>query len=198
MFKICAAVFGVLIAIPVLIGAATQGAVSAALGSASQPSPAALADIPGDYLDLYRTAASVCPGLDWAILAAIGKIETDHGRYDAPGVRNGENFAGAGGPMQFLQPTFNAVLGRHTIPPGGASPPSRYNPHDAVHAAAYYLCDNGARDAADISGALYAYNPSQSYVQRVLNQADRYRAAESARGQIILAAAMRWIGTPYS
>ncbi len=46
--------------------------------------------------------------------------------------------------MQTLRPTWNAILARHRIPPGGAQPPSRYDPHDAIHAAAYYLCDNGA------------------------------------------------------
>jgi hypothetical protein len=60
------------------------------------PSGAALADIPAAYLALYRQAATVCPGLDWSILAAIGKIETDHGRSPLPGVHSGTNSAGAG------------------------------------------------------------------------------------------------------
>jgi hypothetical protein len=42
--------------------------------------------------------------------------------------------------MQFLQATFDGMTARHTIPPGGANPPSRYNPHDAIYTAAYYLC----------------------------------------------------------
>src|SRR5690349_5960237 len=70
------------------------------------PSAAALADIPPGYLTLYTRAATVCPGLNWAVLAAIGKIETDHGRSTLPGVTSGENPAGAGGPMQFLRPSF--------------------------------------------------------------------------------------------
>lgn len=137
--KIGTATLGVIIAIPVLITALVQAMFSALVGSGtSQPSPAALTDIPADYLALYRTAATVCPGLDWSVLAGIGKVETNHGRLNAPGVHSGENQSRAGGPMQFLQSTFDGVTSRHTIPPGGASPPSRYNPHDAIYAAAYF------------------------------------------------------------
>src|SRR5690606_26410620 len=55
-------------------------------GSATVPSPDAVADIPPEMLVLYQRAAGVCPGLDWSVLAAIGKIETDHGRSKLPGV----------------------------------------------------------------------------------------------------------------
>jgi hypothetical protein len=35
-------------------------------------------------------------GLDWSILAAIGKIESNHGRSTLPGVAEGtQNYAGA-------------------------------------------------------------------------------------------------------
>jgi hypothetical protein len=53
--------------------------------------------------------------------------------------------------MQVLQPTWYEIVARHHIPPDGAAPPSRYNPHDAIPAAAFYLCDNGspASPAAD-------------------------------------------------
>jgi NlpC/P60 family/Transglycosylase SLT domain len=175
--KIGIATLGVIITIPVLIAALAQAAFSALVGTgASQPSPDALADIPADYLTLYRTAATVCPGLDWNVLAGIGKVETNHGRLDAPGVHSGENTAGAGGPMQFLQPTFDGVTSRHPLPPGGASPPSRYDPHDAIYAAAYYLCDNGAR-RGDLHGAIFAYNHADWYVRKVLTQATRYAVA---------------------
>jgi hypothetical protein len=33
------------------------------------------------------------------VLAAIGKVKTNHGRLQAPGVTSGANFAGAAGPM---------------------------------------------------------------------------------------------------
>ena len=52
-------------------------------GAARQPGPAAAAraDIPGGYLALYRASAERhCPGLSWAILAGVGKVESNHGR----------------------------------------------------------------------------------------------------------------------
>lgn len=178
--KATAAVIGVVLFIPILIAAGLSGAITAVFGGAGgQPSATALADIPADYLVLYRTAAGVCPGLDWSILAAIGKVETDHGRSTLPGVHSGENVAGAGGPMQFLASTFASVTSRHTIPPGGQTPPSRYNPHDAIHAAAYYLCDSGARNGEDLYRAIFAYNHADWYVRKVLDQAAIYAQAAS-------------------
>jgi hypothetical protein len=44
------------------------------------PSDLAKRDIPADMLAIYQAAARACPGMDWAVLAAIGKIESDHGR----------------------------------------------------------------------------------------------------------------------
>lgn len=179
MAKIGIAAFSVIILVPVLIAALVQGTFSAIFGSggASQPSHAALADIPADYLALYRAAAPTCPGLDWSILAAIGKIESNHGRSTLPGVQNGTvNEKGAGGPMQFLQPTFDGVLSHHTTPLGGATPPSRYNPHDAIYAAAFYLCDSGA-GRGDINAAILTYNHSEQYLRDVLAQAKTYAGA---------------------
>ena len=75
--------------------------------------------------------------------------------------------------MQILAPTWNAILARHRIPAGGARPPSRYNPHDAIHAAAYYLCDNGA-GRGQIRAALYAYNHSPAYIEQVFAVARSY------------------------
>jgi len=65
------------------------------------PSAAARADIPTSYLALYRQAVGRCPGLSWSVLAAVGKVESDHGRSRVAGVRSGWNTAGAAGPMQF-------------------------------------------------------------------------------------------------
>lgn len=53
-------------------------------GTGSTPSPEAEQDIPAQMLVLYQAAAQYCPGLDWSMLAAIGKIETDHGRSPFP------------------------------------------------------------------------------------------------------------------
>jgi hypothetical protein len=92
-------------------------------------SPVGVADIPSDYLALYVGAARTCPGLDWSVLAAIGKIETDHGRSTLPGVHGGANAAGSVGIMQFQPATWAAVTARHPVPPGGACPPPPQKPH---------------------------------------------------------------------
>jgi cell wall-associated NlpC family hydrolase len=163
-----------------LVTRSATAVVQALFGTDSSPSPAAIADIPADYLAFYQTAAKNCPGLDWSILAAIGKIETNHGRSRLPGVHSGENHAGAGGPMQFLKPTWDGVLARHQIPPGGATPPSRYNPHDAIHAAAFLLCDNN--DSRNLRTAIWNYNHSDDYVSAVLAQAEKYRSVPATTG----------------
>jgi cell wall-associated NlpC family hydrolase len=178
--KVGVAAIGAIILISVLISAGVSGAISAVFGrGSSQPSATALVDIPADRLVLYREAAGICPGLDWSILAAIGKIETNHGRSTLPGVSSGENSAGAGGPMQFLSSSFDGVLARHQLPPGGASPPSRYNVHDALYAAAFYLCDNGV-SRGDLHAAIFAYNHADWYVHQVLDQAKRYADAAAS------------------
>jgi cell wall-associated NlpC family hydrolase len=141
-----------------------------------------------------------------AVLAAVGKVESDHGRSRLPGVSTGENRAGAAGPMQFLAATFTDVTTRPPPPPGGADPPSRYNPHDAIHAAAAYVCDSGA--PAHLRRALYAYNHSQTYVTTVLARAAAYRATPgpdrgatptdaSAKARLALAYAHGQLGLPY-
>ena len=181
MKKAIAAVAAI-IAIPILFGSIGQAVVTALFGNGStEPSKEALTDIPGDYLTLYQAAALVCPGLDWSILAAIGKIESDHGRSKLVGITDGtENSAGARGPMQFLQPTFNGVIARHPLPPGGKNPPSPWDKHDAIYAAAYNLCDEGA--PKHIRKALKAYNHSDSYVNDILTQAKKYVEATTGTG----------------
>jgi membrane-bound lytic murein transglycosylase B len=131
------------------------------------PSRAAVADIPPGYLRLYR-AAGARYRMPWSVLAAIGKVETDHGRAHLPGVRSGSNWAGACGPMQ-----IGCVPGSRA---GNAwARYGRGSPHDlanAIPAAARYLVDHGAR--RNLDQAIFAYNHSQSYVARVKQLAGRY------------------------
>src|SRR5690349_5851226 len=66
-----------------------------------RPSATARAEIPQAYLRLYLQAGREY-GVDPWILAAIGAIETQHGRSHAPGVQSGVNSYGCcAGPMQF-------------------------------------------------------------------------------------------------
>ena len=78
------------------------------------------------------------------MLAAIGTVESDNGTSTLPGVHSGANSAGAEGPMQFEPATFAEY--DEPVPPGGADPPSPYDPMDAVYAAARDLCANGAAE----------------------------------------------------
>jgi membrane-bound lytic murein transglycosylase B len=137
--------------------------------AARQPAPsqAAIADIPAGYLRLYRQAATRYR-LPWSVLAAIGKVESDHGRIRLPGVRSGSNWAGACGPMQLgCVPHSKAgnAWGRY----GRGRP---HDPANAIPAAARYLVDHGARHNLD--RALYAYNHSWTYVAKVKRLAGRY------------------------
>jgi len=121
---------------------------------------------------LYEVAASTCPGLPWSVLAAIGTVESDNGRSPLPGVRTGQNEAGAEGPMQFEPATFDRY--DHPVPPGGATPPSPYDPVDAVYAAARMLCADGGGVPARLGRAVFDYNHSGAYVAEVLAVARSY------------------------
>jgi cell wall-associated NlpC family hydrolase len=125
--------------------------------------------IPPDYLDLYRSSASEY-GLDWAILAAVGYVETKHGTEMGP------SSAGAQGPMQFMPSTWAAV----GYDANGDGTADIMDPEDAIPTAAKYLRDSGAPE--DYHGALLAYNNSEAYVQDVLAKADEYRAAAGGDG----------------
>jgi hypothetical protein len=145
------------------------------------PSRTAKADIPPGYLRLYRQAARQCPGLSWTVLAAAGKVESDHGRARLPGVRSGWNRAGAAGPMQFGIGVGRAgnAWARYGADFDRDGRASVYDPGDAIPAAARYLCVHGAPHRLD--AALYAYNPSWSYVAKVKQLARRYLARGGGR-----------------
>ena len=193
--------------VPVLLLSAAAGGIvgtdGSAVAAAGQPgaSANAVADIPADMLALYQRAATAdCDGLPWTVLAAIGKVESDHGRSTLPGVHSGANSAGAQGSMQFLPATFAAY--NRPVPPGGANPPSPYDPVDAVHAAARYLCASGARAGRDIPGAIWRYNHSAAYVHQVLTIARAYAAAAAPADAADAAAkavafARQQLGVPY-
>jgi membrane-bound lytic murein transglycosylase B len=139
-----------------------------------RPSSAAAADIPSGYLRLYR-AAGARYRIPWPVLAAIGKVESDHGRARLPGVRSGSNWAGACGPMQ-LGCVPGSKAGNAWVRYGHGRP---HDPAQAIPAAARYLVDHGARHHLD--RALYAYNHSRAYVARVKQVARRYTTRGGGR-----------------
>ena len=192
-----------LLLLPALTLAAVSGGINLTV-----PSQTAVADIPPSYLLLYQEAGL---GFDvpWPVLAGIGKVECDHGRNPDPACwkQGAENAAGAGGPMQFLAPTWQ----QYGLAASGAGTPDRWNPADAIVSAANFLKQNGAPD--NIEQAVFAYNHSQAYVQQVLAWASLYASAydanplatANARGagtvssaaQAAVAYARAQLGTPY-
>ncbi|GGQ06235.1 hypothetical protein BKA00_003347 [Actinomadura coerulea] len=122
---------------------------------------------PGGYLDLYKQAARSCSGLSWTVLAAIGQVESDHGR------NAGRSSAGALGPMQFLPSTWKA----YGVDGDRDGKADIMNPYDAIPGAAKYLCANGAgRGGRQLYRAVWQYNHADWYVQKVLNLARAYSA----------------------
>ena len=144
-------------------------AAPAPKAGAGQPNPsrAAVADIPASYLRLYRQAGARYR-VPWPVLAAIGKVESDHGRTCLPGVRSGSNWAGACGPMQ-IGCVPHSKAGNSWARYGRGRP---HDPAAAIPAAARYLVDHGAR--RDLDRALFAYNHSRAYVAKVKQLARRY------------------------
>jgi membrane-bound lytic murein transglycosylase B len=144
--------------------------------AAGQPTPsrAAGADIPAGYLRVYRQAGARYR-IPWPVLAAVGKVESDHGRAQLPGVRSGSNRAGACGPMQ-LGCVPGSRAGNAWARYGHGRP---HDPAQAIPAAARYLVDHGAR--RNLDRALFAYNPSWSYVARVKQLARRYTGRGGGR-----------------
>jgi membrane-bound lytic murein transglycosylase B len=98
----------------------------------------------------------------WSVLASINFVESAFGR-----VRSASE-AGARGPMQFLPATWREYG------MGG----DMDKPRDAILAAANYLRRSGAPE--DLDSALFAYNPSTSYVRAVRRYAKRMRTDERA------------------
>lgn len=148
----------------------TRALSTAPDGQVVDPTPFAVAEIPAAYLDLYRRAAATCPGLSWTVVAAIGAIESSHGRLSAPGVHSGSNFAGAMGPMQFLAETWSG----YGADGDGDGVRNVYAPADAVFGAANYLCASGAGSIARLAEAVWAYNHAEWYVDDVLALAMRF------------------------
>jgi peptidoglycan hydrolase CwlO-like protein len=117
-----------------------------------------------EYRKLYREAARQYGfGEDWYILAAVGKVESDHGANMGPST------AGALGPMQFLPSTWETA----GVDGDGDGVANIMDPRDAIPAAAGYLKTGGAPQ--DWYAALFSYNHADWYVIKVLGVAEGYR-----------------------
>jgi hypothetical protein len=181
-------------------------------------SPVALdrAGIPVRALAGYRRAVAlvdpVDPGchIDWALLAAIGRVESDHGRFAGNQLDSGDvarpgiigiALDGTNG-TALITDTDGGALDRDTVYDRAVGPmqflPGTWravgpdadrdgvkNPQDMVDAAtgaAIYLC-SGHGDLsrpAGLRSAIMRYNASDSYVRTVTAIAEAYRQGVTA------------------
>jgi len=180
-----------MLTVPIMIGsnmffAENAGCSGQKTGIAGQPQVDSRAKngIPADYLHWYQVVGQQY-GVPWTLLAGIGTVESENGQTTLPGVHSGANAFGAAGPMQIgiggkagnvwggapVHPGTEVVNGVATDEDGGPYA-SVYNPADAIAGAAKYLLAAGVQ--ANPSGAIFAYNHLQSYVQSVLYWAGIY------------------------
>ncbi|MFI5609098.1 lytic transglycosylase domain-containing protein [Amycolatopsis sp. NPDC051903] len=181
------------------------------LGSATPSGPLG---IPASMLKAYKNAADIMareqPGchLDWALIAAIGRIESNHARggfVDAEGntlepilgpVLDGSGSFAAipdtDGGKYDGDPVWDRAVGATQFIPGtwrgyasdgngdGVSDPD--NIYDETLATARYLCSGGLDLSTDQMQrvAVRRYNNSQSYVDTVMAYAAAYRGGVSS------------------
>jgi membrane-bound lytic murein transglycosylase B len=160
-------------------------------------------DLPQAALSAYQHAASVMASTDpscqlpWTLLAGIGRVESDHGRYGgsvlaSDGVSRPEIIGvplDGHGPVAAIHDTDNGKLDGDKVWDRAVGPmqfiPSTWawagrdgdgdgvkNPHDiddTALAAAAYLCSGSGSvlDDATAKAAIFRYNPSDYYVALV-------------------------------
>ncbi|PZS28589.1 MAG: hypothetical protein DLM58_16800 [Pseudonocardiales bacterium] len=173
--------------------------------------------IPNVALNAYRVAAArmahVQPscGIDWALLAGIGREESDHGRFagatlNADGTStpriigiplngNGtEVITDSDGGGIDGDPVFDRAAGPMQFIPStwagygtdatGDGKADIFNINDAALSAARYLCAAGGnlRTHAGQVAAVLTYNHSDQYLAQVLALADAYRTGTPVHG----------------
>ncbi|OIJ25309.1 lytic transglycosylase domain-containing protein [Nocardioides luteus] len=183
-------------------------------GDASLPGTASAAGIPSAALAAYQRAATVINAadaackIDWPLIAAIGRVESNHGRANnnrlsaegvsTPGIY-GVPLNGKGNVSQIVDTdggqydgdtSYDRAVGPMQFIPStwamvgvDADGDGKRNPqdiNDAALATAVYLC-SGDDDLSTDQGAraaVFRYNHSQTYVTTVLGIAEAYRSGE--------------------
>ncbi len=179
--RLIAAFVVTLIAVGVGGVALAAGVLASAMpGTADSNGSGPVEGIPPTFLAAYRASAArfELGGDGWAYLAGIGKVESDHGRSRAPGVRDGQNAHGCcAGPMQIHNGfgSGGGTWGAFKVDGDLDGRADIYDPDDAVATAARYLRSSGA--PSDWRRALFAYNHAGWYVERVVDAAAGYREA---------------------
>jgi hypothetical protein len=168
---VVAAILGLLFFISLFVAsissAVGEGSVCTVVGRNGEAIPASY--VP--WLERAATKYELGPR-GFAIVAAVHKVESDFGRSTEPGVHSGENGAGAGGPGQFLQSSWEA----YGVDADGDGVANRYSVPDSIFATANYLHAAGAPQ--DWYGALFAYNHADWYVEEVLATAANFSARQ--------------------
>lgn len=170
------------------------------------------ADIPSVSLRAYRAAAETLRreepacGVDWALLAGIGRVEANHGRFGGAVVTDegvsvprilGPRLDGSLAGTMVVRDTDGGQLDGDVLYDRAAGPmqflpgtwsrwgsdgdrDGRTDPQDiddAALAAARYLCSGrSGLDGAGAAAAVRRYNNSAAYVDLVLGTAASYRA----------------------
>ena len=217
--------------LPPVPGEVASRLPSAAPAPSGAPAVAA-AGIPQRALDAYQRAAALVGaadpscGLDWALIAAIGKVESDHGRYAGngldgsgtvrPGIYglplNGNNNTAVirdtdAGSLD-RDTAWDRAVGPMQFIPGtwrsvgvdadGDGTANPQNLTDAATATGVYLCSGPGdlRNAGDLRSAVLRYNQSDAYVAQVVAIAEGYRRGVSVLPSTDLTDAQR-TGNPY-
>lgn len=145
-------------------------------------------DIPFTALLAYRRAADILEEvkpaceLPWTLLAAIGRVESNHGRSTGAtlgddGVSRPSTAATEGaGPMRFFPPVWKVVA----VDGDGDGERSVDDIDDAALAAAVYLCAEGENleTPASMATAVRGYDDANRYVGLVLAFEKLYRAGD--------------------
>jgi hypothetical protein len=131
-------------------------------------------EIPANYVPWLEKAAvkyQLGPR-GFSIVAAIHYVESDFGRSSLPGVHSGTNFAGAEGPGQFLQSSWE-TYGQDADGDGVKDP---YSIPDSIYGTANYMHASGA--PGNWHDAIFAYNHAEWYVEEVLENAEKFGGHE--------------------
>ncbi len=137
---------------------AARVAQEAALAAAQKATQSIAVTTSGGFDSIYAEAERIY-GVPKQIIAAVHYVETGQ-----RGDTSIASYAGAQGPMQFMPSTFAAYA-----QDGDGDGVALINDvHDAIYTGAKYMAANGG-SSGNVSGALYRYNHSYSYVEKVLS-----------------------------